>query len=349
MKILFSAEKPLQFNNPFINELAESLSQYNSNVECLLKPQIFWDNPAAHSIDLLHIHWPEDLTGWATPTREKLQKLEQQLLKWKRKVPVVLTVHNITPHNSNKFKSYLYKLIYQNVEHFIHMGKASISLLKQAYSLSPNSTHTVIPHLMYTSYRTDIDKEEARGNLNIVKNDFVVLAFGSIRKSQEKKLLLESFRDFNQENKKLVVTKPVFSNFFLFRWIEKYRYDRDKRIQVFNKKISNKEVSYFLASSDIVFIQRVDALNSGSLILGYCFQKVVVGPDIGVIGEILKKTGNPTFNPSDIKTVVQALEKAKKLAWEGKGRENYEYATTYWNKELVAKKHARLYKILSNR
>lgn len=346
MKVLFSTKKPTAFNNPFIRELSDSISLHNKRIDCLLEPELFWKDPDDTHVDILHVHWPEDLMGWTTFNGGELQKLKKHFLKWKNKVPIVLTVHNIISHKGNKLKNDLYKYIYKNVEHFVHMGQASIALLKQTYSLPQKTTHTVIPHLMYASYQTDMEQKKARKYLDIYADDFVVLAFGSIRNKQEKKLLLKMFKHLNQENKKLVVTRPVFSKFFLSRLIEHYIYDPEKRIEVFDKKISSQEVPYFFGSADIVFIQRVDSLNSGNLILGYCFQKVVVGPDVGVIGEILRKTGNPTFNPSDINTVVQAIEKAKILAQEGKGFENYAYATAKWNQKLVAKKYGRLYKSL---
>lgn len=55
-----------------------------------------------------------------------------------------------------------------------------------------------------------------------------------------------------------------------------------------------------MSVADIALLQRVKILNSGSLPLNFYFGNVVVGPDVGNVGEILKKTGNPVFNVEDV-------------------------------------------------
>lgn len=54
--------------------------------------------------------------------------------------------------------------------------------------------------------------------------------------------------------------------------------------------------------------------------LAFLYHKVVVGPKVGNIGELLSETGNPTFDPDDKKDILRALEEARRLAHGDKGK-----------------------------
>ncbi len=59
-------------------------------------------------------------------------------------------------------------------------------------------------------------------------------------------------------------------------------------------------------------ILRIDSLNSGSIYLGLTFKKIIVGPAIGNMKEVLEKTDAYSFNPENIDSLVNALEEALK-------------------------------------
>lgn len=73
--------------------------------------------------------------------------------------------------------------------------------------------------------------------------------------------------------------------------------------------IDNCDLPYYIAASDVIFIQRKDILNSGNVPLGFLYHKVVMGPATGNIGEILAATGNPTFHPDNRTDILEAFEK----------------------------------------
>lgn len=98
---------------------------------------------------------------------------------------------------------------------------------------------------------------------------------------------------------------------------------------------------YFCAA-DVMLIQRLDILNSGNLPMAFHAGKVVVGPDVGNVGQILSETGNFTFNPHDMSNAVSALLKA--LTETTKGKENKTYATEHWSSSLIATSLLKIYK-----
>lgn len=117
-------------------------------------------------------------------------------------------------------------------------------------------------------------------------------------------------------------------------------------VEFVNRVLSTTE-TYFCAC-DIVFIQRFSVLNSGNLPMGFGAGCVVVGPNVGNVGSILNKTGNPIFNPYDIDSIVLAIKKAKELLSVNKGEENKMYAQTKWNTSAISRQLAEVYRCLKN-
>ena len=86
-------------------------------------------------------------------------------------------------------------------------------------------------------------------------------------------------------------------------------------------------------------------LNSGNITLGMTFGKVVVGPDAWDVGELLRETGNPVFDPDRPKTAAAAVEEGFRLAAEGKrGPANRELALSEWGAGQCAALYLELYR-----
>lgn len=110
--------------------------------------------------------------------------------------------------------------------------------------------------------------------------------------------------------------------------------------------VSHKDLPYYIAASDVIFIQRKKILNSGNIPLAFLFKKIVIGPDIGNVGEILRETKNPTFCPCDPYSIVKALNMAQSLMKDNKGYENYSYAKQNMGLKKVANDYINIYNSL---
>lgn len=106
---------------------------------------------------------------------------------------------------------------------------------------------------------------------------------------------------------------------------------------------------YYMSASDVIFIQERNALNSVNIPLAFLFHKIVVGPNTGNIGELLKNTGNPTFNPNHKADIIRALKMAWQLSTWGKGEMNYTYALENMSIDKVGKQYAEVYRDLNSR
>ena len=85
-------------------------------------------------------------------------------------------------------------------------------------------------------------------------------------------------------------------------------------------------------------------LNSGNLTLGMHAGNVVIGPEIGNVGAILKETGNYTFRSPD--EIPRLINLARCAAKSGKGQSNRAYALSNWSSSFVAKKVLKSYQSL---
>ena len=219
----------------------------------------------------------------------------------------------------------------------VHMGNYSRDLLQPQYS---NARHVVIPHHIYDDvYDFAITREEARNRLHLPADKKIVLSFGKFRNDQERNFVLDMQSSFGRS---VLFLMPGFYRETLHTWNPKkfitrlfhtinYRL---RGIKFCNEVIPDDLMQCYFCASDVVLIQRLDILNSGNLPMAFAAGKVVVGPDVGNVGQILHGTGNFTFDPRHTESGVEALQKA--FTTKEKGEENKTYAFKNWSSDVIA-------------
>ena len=219
----------------------------------------------------------------------------------------------------------------------------------------------VIPHGDYSIFPDRTDRQAARKKLNertgeklqIEPSTRLILAFGAIRNRQELELGIDAFSQASLDDTAYLMAGKLPYRFksnpkhfssrkklYLNRW--------NKRILTDERIIMPEEVQYYLNSADLLFIPRLDTLNSGNVALGFTFGRVVAGPDVGVIGEILKETGNPVFNPKSADSAAGAIKRGLQMADEGHGEANRSYCKEKMNWNRIAEMHLEVFKELKD-
>ena len=260
----------------------------------------------------------------------------------------------------------MYQLLYLQADVIVHMGRYSCELLQSQY---PNAQHVVIPHHIYDDvYSFDIPQEEARQRLHLPTDKKIILSFGKFRNDKERQFVLKLAQKQAPKPPKggvaahseapplggwgagALFLMPGFYRETLHTWNPKkfitrlfhtinYRL---KGIKFCHEVIPDDLMQCYFCAADVVLIQRLDILNSGNLPMAFHAGKVVVGPDVGNVGQILRETGNFTFDPHDMRSAVIALQKA--LTETTKGKENRTYAIEQWASELIATTLFKIYK-----
>lgn len=355
MKVYFVVSEPSERTiNHFVSSLGNALEI--QGCEVVYGHERLWtDN--VFDCDIVHFQWPEGIFGLFghQVTKEELTHIKNRLKQLKeRGKKIFCTCHNLKPHtNKNPNVLRLYDVIYRQCDVLHHLGAYSQDILASQY---PNAKHVVIPHHIYDDvYSFDIQQEDARRRLHLPVEGKIVLSFGKFRNERERDFVLSLRKNFSFHfstlNSQLstVFLMPGFYRETLHTWNPKklavrlyktYKY-KLKGIKFCNDVIPDNLMQCYFRAADVVLIQRLDILNSGNLPMAFHAGKVVVGPDVGNIGQILRETGNFTFDPNDIKSAVSALKKA--LTETTKGRDNQTYATKHWSSDLIATKLLKCY------
>lgn len=318
--------------NPYVLSLVGGLINCGHEVVCSLDD--FWYS--YYQYDLLYFQWPEAIFDWRRNSID-IKRLSHHFDRIKENhVKTVITCHNLHPHNNDAMTTALYNLVYSRVDFFHHMGRFSYDVMKEKY---PHKYHFIAPHhIADVIWGNPLGSYDAKRKLHISEKDIVVSSFGAFRNEDEIQLYVKMVKDVTGLNLSFLAPRIPIGHFYNGRHLNrtiKYLYDSllYKRLGIkYSGFLTNEELHVWLYASDIVFIQRKEILNSGNLPLAYSAGKIVVGPDLGNVGEILKETDNFTFNPNDRESVKQAVLDAIKEVkmFNQLGRQNLRYAQENW-------------------
>lgn len=339
MKVLFVCSPDSVYDdkaNPFVSSLIKGLNdQGGIEIEC--DSNSLWHLDSSY--DLIYFQWPEQIFR-RTIDDEDLANLTKQFDIIKKKhIKTVITCHNLLPHNGNPKIIQLYDLVYSKVNAFHHMGNHSYQLMKLKY---PNAYHFIAPHHIDDCYLDLFKSNGAKSSLSIPANDIVIASFGAFRNQHEKNMFLSMVDDMKGQNVRFLAPRLIIYDRTYFNWIisyiKNYLTCRANKIKT-AKFLEEYKLRQWLSATDIVFIQRKEILNSGNVPLAFAAGKVVVGPDKGNVGEILKETGNFVFDPDNRESIKMAVLNAIDSVKRGNpiGQANHFYAKKNWNVPLVSK------------
>lgn len=322
--------------NPFVKLLVDKLKKYY-----IIKVGINALYDKNYSYDIIHFHWPEAVFYWTQPGEKELEELNKIISFRKEKgSKIIYTRHNIKPHSDRYLnnKNQLYSIIEKNSDYIIHLGNWSRN--EYIRNNTKKTSHAIIYHHIYNMFESPwITKERARDYFNISYDKLVVLAFGDFRNEEEKEWTLRAFNSIEHDDKLLIA--PRFGKILPSTIHDARHY------WLHNKFVDDEELAYYFTVADIVFIQRTDILNSGNLPMAFLFNKFVVGPDIGNVGEILQKTNNFTFVPGNVNSVQKAFKEAIHQIYHGNCK-NHNYAIRHWSIKRIANQYKKIFNQLTN-
>lgn len=354
MKILYAFNQDL---NPYVEVLQAGLQAAGCPIET--GTDRVWDEEQ-FDYDIVHIQWPETLFDWRVPSRIELLFLKQRLKQIHSRSRIVFTRHNAVSHHSNPqnagIMTQLYDLCAAECDVMIHLGEAT----RRAALADPalcGKRHEMIPIPVYDELcapHMGMDAADARRRLGIPPDQKVVLAFGNFRFEKERELVAGACRGLKNQGACLVAPKwhkPREYSFDLRHVMLSVRTLR-KAVGAWSKgmklrakpRMTEEEVALYFTAADVVFLQRIDELNSGNLPMAFLFKNVVVGPDCHNIGDWCRVTGNPVFDAENINDARRALRRALELSDTDLGEKNHRFGMTHWSTRKLGREHAELYR-----
>lgn len=349
-----------EMDNLFVPILCDAIRQRKIDVRC--STEEFWNPSTNYAI--IHFQWPEEVVGWNCHDPLVVRRLEEQIAHFRSTgTRFIYTRHNSRPPNGNKVIDRVYDVIELNSDVVVHMSAFGH---REFAEFHPAIRSVIIPHHLYEhTYKEDISTERARQKLLLPQGAFIVATFGKYQNHQEARLTVDGFRRVPISPKFLLAPRLYpfsrqnpYPGKPLKRWLSRMDYHLlipllnrwfNLRAGASDEVVDTCDLPYYIAAADVILIGQKGDLNTRDALLAFLFRKVVVGPDAGNIGELLRETGNPTFHPGDKYRIAHALLQARRLSRKSKGEMNHAYAIDRMSIKEVGNQYDTLYNELAER
>lgn len=249
------------------------------------------------SYDILHVHWPESML-----IRQKnvfkayfyiFKFVFIVLLSKLRGAKLIWTIHNLKSHENTfpRLRRYFYQWFVRSVDGAIVLSNSTLDLVATHYPEILQKPLVVTPHGHYRSvYTNTMSRQQARQQLMLDEQELVLLYVCQIRRYKNVPHLIRTFRELSDRHIRLIVAGNPDSN-ELRQEVQEARLD-DERIQLHLQSIKSDDMQVFMNAADMVVLPYQEILNSGSAILALSFNKPILVPEKGSMGELHKIVGS---------------------------------------------------------
>lgn len=270
---------------------------------------------------------------WWTSSVAHMQLLLKMFAGLLNKPKIIIEFHEVVdPFEESILPIRLYskitgKLLRKNLDAYITHSESDKELVAKRYSISPEKIR-VIPHGLYDQYGKLLDIKEARKNLSI-KDDFVILSFGLIRKYKGTPYLISAFEQLPsnilQKSRLLIVGEIWEDRKELLDQI-KASPSHDK-ITLVDEYVPDEKVNLYFSAADVVVLPYLRASQSGIAHIAMSFGKPVVVSEVGGLKESMANYEGTFFvPPADVDSIRKAI-----LSQFGE-RKHYEAPDQKWDR-----------------
>jgi glycosyltransferase involved in cell wall biosynthesis len=275
--------------------------------------------------DVVHLHWIHEFLGGSrgTPSARTVRWFDWQLhILRALRVRIVWTVHNLEGHEAGggdrdaegaQRDAVAHRAIIERADAIILHCLAARDGLIDRYrpSESARARMHVLPHGNYVrQYAVDLDRDQARAELDLASAGPVFAFVGSIRGYKGVDELIRAFSgaaDLGRDARLLVCGKPLPGR--IGRELEQRAAD-DDRIRLRLERIPETDLSRILRASDAVVLPFRDILSSGSAVLALSHGRPVIAPALGCLPETMPTDATILYDPTDRDALASALRAA---------------------------------------
>lgn len=187
---------------------------------------------------------------------------------------LILTVHNVLPHEQRKFDYLLYKNIYKISDKLIVHNEQTKIQLSNLFNIDTEKI-SVVPHGVYNTHTNNTQyyvNKESKCNF---------LFFGLIRPYKGVDILIKSLELIPEEYQNKINVKIVGNNVenMDFNHLLK-RNKLSNFVSVVDQFVPESKVGDFFNWADAVILPYKKISGSGALLLSYTFNKIVIVSDL---------------------------------------------------------------------
>jgi glycosyltransferase involved in cell wall biosynthesis len=247
--------------------------------------------------DILHVHWPEkalnagSLAGRVAGASAALGLL--QAAHW-HGARVVWTAHNAQPHESlhPALEEWYWSAVLKRVDTVIHPSEAGRQAVASRYPELAGRPQAVVPLGHFRgSYPDTISRESARAAMQVPEGARVVAFLGLIRPYKNVPLLIRTVRSLPPEAGEVVLLVGGAPHTAALADEVRAAAGGDPRVRLDLTHVPDDEVQHYLRASDLVVLPFRDITNSASALLALSFDRPVLIPALGAMGELQALAG----------------------------------------------------------
>jgi glycosyltransferase involved in cell wall biosynthesis len=244
------------------------------------------------------VHWPEKaLTSeaWIVAAAGAVVALGVLQAANLHGARVVWTAHNVQPHDSRhpRLERWFWSAFMRRVDTVIHLSAAGQQAVEARYPRLANCPRAVVPHGHYRgSYPDTVSRDDARAALAIPAGARVVTFLGLVRPYKNVPHLVRTVRalPFSAGDVVLLVggapRPPALADEV------RAAADGDPRVRLMLEHVPDEQVQHYLRAADLVVFPFKDITNSGSALLALSFDRPVLVPALGAMGELQALAGS---------------------------------------------------------
>jgi glycosyltransferase involved in cell wall biosynthesis len=269
--------------------------------------------------DVFHVHWPEKaLTsgawlGAAAGAIAAWTALEAAHLHGAR---IVWTAHNAQPHDSQHrwLEGRFWSAFVRRVDAVIHLSAAGQQVVEARYPALAARPHALVPHGHFRgAYPDTISRDDARASLAIPGGARVVAFLGLVRPYKNVPHLVRTVRALTGSAGQTVLLVAGAPRPRSLADEVRAAADGDPRVRLTLEHIPEEQVQRYLRAADLVVLPFKDITNSGSALLALSFDRPVLVPALGAMGELQALAGRDWVRTYDAELTPDLLARA--LDW----------------------------------
>jgi beta-1,4-mannosyltransferase len=242
--------------------------------------------------DILHVHWPETLLNQhslpiAAAKAKALFRVMDRMRA--RGAKVVWTFHNEKSHERKhaRFEGWFWEELTGRVDGVFALSRTGERVVHEQRLLRDTPVF-VVPHGHYRGEYFDDPRVDERSELGIPAGARVILFFGQIRPYKNVPALIESFVSLASDDIVLLIAGKAAPG--LEAEIRSCS-GAHPGIRLHLRTIEPDKVFLFFRAADLVVLPYREILNSGTALLALSFDKPVLVPNKGAMGELAVQVG----------------------------------------------------------
>lgn len=238
-----------------------------------------------YAIDLLHIHWPDQLYWGGNSLLADIARTAaflRGLAKARRRgVKIVWMVHNLDPHDQGLLRSLLWRSfkgrLCQLIDGFMTVSPATVAEVTTAMPALAAKPFAAPWHPLYPPVDGSRSRDEVRASLGGIRGRLFG-CLGFIRPYKGIERLIAAFRELPEKDDVLLIAGKPVDEGYLKRLQQMAA--GDERIRILPGSLDDRQFVEYERACDFVVLPFTKSLHSGSLIHAVSSGVAAITPDL---------------------------------------------------------------------